>query len=336
MDSVQTISKAKLYSDGPITVIDGDWVYTIELMNRLDDKTPIEDKRIGISVFYKGNRDIKRAPINQPIIRIPDTIEYEISYSGLFMFCSKLVNIEPLRQWDVSNVTDMRFMFAGCTSLNNLEPIREWNIERVKRLDGMFMSCHKLNNLTPLSNWNLSSCIDSSVMFLHCHSLTTLNGLEHWTMPCNVTTSCMFASCHRLSDISAVHEWKVSHIPCMIAMFEECNIEDVSPLENWLIDAPEVNISRLLSGNIHISGISSLSRWKLHINTEFKDIFNGCYHLRIDRLILQWMPNNPSWLTGYAIDAPLNEFNEWLAKRALRRAKYDPCKLCTIMLKTSG
>jgi hypothetical protein len=142
MKTAQTISKIELYNNGPIHITSGDWLYSIYLINRFDD-TPIEDKRIRIYVTYNGNRDIKRVPTEQPHIVLPNTKNYEVSYSGLFMLCTKLVNIGPLRYWDISNVTDMCFMFAGCTSLKDIRPLRNWNISHVKRLDGMFMSCYE-------------------------------------------------------------------------------------------------------------------------------------------------------------------------------------------------
>lgn len=334
MKSAQTISKIELYNKGSISITDGDWLYNICLINRFD-ATPIEDKRIRIYVTYDGDRYIKRVPTEQPHIVLPNTKDYEVSYSGLFMMCTELVNIGPLRYWDVSKVTDMRFMFAGCTSLKDIRPLRNWNISHVKRLDGMFMSCHRLDDLTSLSNWDLSSCVNSGAMFFHCQSLTTLNGLENWRMPNNDSTSCMFSDCYKLSDISSVHDWDVSHIHCMSAMFEECDIEDVSPLENWFVSAPDVDMRSILSGNLRISDIDSLSNWKWHVNTDAKRIFNGCYKLRNHPLILKWMSDAPEWLTGYTVDEE-DGTEEWVKSRVERRANYDPWKFCRVMLEMSG
>lgn len=239
------------------------------------------------------------------------------------MLCTELIDIGPLRDWDISNVTDMRFMFAGCTSLKDIKPLRYWNISHVKRLDGMFMSCHELNDLTALSNWDLSSCVSSGVMFFHCHSLTTLNGLGNWKMPKNTSTSCMFSDCYQLSDISSVHDWDVSNIHYMSAMFEDYDIEDVSPLENWVVSAPDVDVCSMLAGNLRISDINSLSRWRWHADSDVKNIFNGCYRLRNHPLILKWTDDAPEWLTGYAVDDE-DGTDEWIQERDDHRAKYDP------------
>ena len=318
MNSIQTITKTELRNNGPIRITDGDWLYNI-----IDG----EDNRTSIRVAYNGDRNIKRIPTEQPRIVLPNTEEYDISYSGMFMLCTELVNIGPLRYWDISKVTDMRFMFAGCTSLKDISPLHHWNVGHVKRLDGMFMSCHSLNDLTALSNWDLSSCVNSGAMFFHCHSLTTLNGLENWKMPNNLTTSCMFYDCYQLSDISSVHDWDVSHIHCMSAMFEDCDIEDVSPLENWFVSAPEVDIRSMLSGNLRICDIDSISRWRWHANTDAKRIFNGCYQLRNHPLILKWMSDAPEWLTGYTVDEE-DGTDKWIKERDNCRAKYDPWRIC--------
>lgn len=333
MNSIQAISKTELYNKGSISITDGNWIYNISLIDRLED-TPIEDKRIEIAVMYKGDRSIKRVPIKQPHIVLPNTKDYEISYSGMFMLCTKLVNIGPLRYWDISNVSDMRFMFAGCISLKDIRPLRNWNISHVKRLDGMFMSCHRLSDLTALSNWDLSSCINCGAMFFHCLSLTTLNGLERWRMPNNDSTSCMFSNCYRLSDISSVHDWDVSHIHCMSAMFEECDIEDVSPLENWFVTGPDVDMRSILSGNLRIFDIDNLSDWKWHVNTDAKHIFCGCYQLHNHPLILKWMIDNPEWLTGYTVDEE-DGTDEWIKERNKRRANYDPWRVCMRLYEAS-
>jgi hypothetical protein len=113
-------------------------------------------------------------------------------------------------------------------------------------------------------------------------------------------------------------------------MFKDCNIEDVSPLENWFVSAPEVDMRAILSGNLRISDINALSRWRWHENTNAKRIFDGCYRLRKHPLILKWMGDAPKRLTGFAIDDETGPDN-WIQERNDYRSDYDPWRLCTIM-----
>ena len=44
-----------------------------------------------------------------------------------------------ISSWDVSNVTDMYFMFYGCKSFN--QDISNWNVSKVKYKSDMFNDC---------------------------------------------------------------------------------------------------------------------------------------------------------------------------------------------------
>ena len=45
-----------------------------------------------------------------------------------------------ISQWDVTNVTDMRYMFYECQSFN--QDISKWNVSNVKYYNEMFKYCH--------------------------------------------------------------------------------------------------------------------------------------------------------------------------------------------------
>ncbi len=50
---------------------------------------------------------------------------------------------EPIDDWDVSNVTDMRFMFSGAKSFN--QPLNNWNVSNVKDMRIMFQIVESFN-----------------------------------------------------------------------------------------------------------------------------------------------------------------------------------------------
>ncbi len=51
---------------------------------------------------------------------------------------------EPIDDWDVSNVTDMRFMFSGAKSFNH-QPLNNWNVSNVKDMRIMFQIAESFN-----------------------------------------------------------------------------------------------------------------------------------------------------------------------------------------------
>ena len=58
-----------------------------------------------------------------------------------------------INNWDVSNVTDMRAMFAGARSFN--QPLNKWNVSKVTRMSYMFEDAESFNQ--PLNNWDVSN-----------------------------------------------------------------------------------------------------------------------------------------------------------------------------------
>lgn len=78
-----------------------------------------------------------------------------------FLFATGSAFNQPIGNWDVSNVTDMGWMFHYLTTFN--QPLNNWNTSKVTKMDHMFHQCASFNQ--PLSNWDTSSVTDMSTMF---------------------------------------------------------------------------------------------------------------------------------------------------------------------------
>ena len=66
--------------------------------------------------------------------------------------------------WDVSNVKDMHCMFCDCDYFN--KDISNWDVSNVTNMHSMFWKCKKFNQ--DLSNWDVSNVKDKKFMFFHC------------------------------------------------------------------------------------------------------------------------------------------------------------------------
>ena len=66
-----------------------------------------------------------------------------------------------ISNWDVSNVTDMAWMFDDAHSFN--QPLNNWNVSNVKYMGEMFFEATSFNQ--PLNNWNVSNVEDMENMF---------------------------------------------------------------------------------------------------------------------------------------------------------------------------
>ena len=116
-----------------------------------------------------------------------------------------------IKDWDVSNVTDMTSLFEEKGSFN--EDISAWNVSNVTTMKNMFYKANAFN--ADLSNWDVSSVTDMHFVF---HSAMAFNAdISNWDVS-NVTNmqSMFFQSFAFNQDIG---DWDVSNVTTMETMF---------------------------------------------------------------------------------------------------------------------
>ena len=69
-----------------------------------------------------------------------------------------------ISQWDVSNVTDMTYMFYWCKKFN--KDISNWDVSNVKNMRYMFAYCKSFNK--DISNWDVSNVKGKLFIFDNC------------------------------------------------------------------------------------------------------------------------------------------------------------------------
>ena len=98
-----------------------------------------------------------------------------------------------ISKWDVSNVTNMRYMFYECESFN--QDISNWDVSKVTNMGYMFYECKSFNQ--DISGWDVSNVTSMFSMFYWCKSFN--------------------------QDISG---WDVSNVTNMGYIFNYCPIEE--------------------------------------------------------------------------------------------------------------
>ena len=103
--------------------------------------------------------------------------------SYLFYNCSNLMSIVGIGNWDVSNVTDMNSMFRDCRNLTSLD-LSNWDTSKVTKMEYMFDNSNGLTSLD-FSSWDTSNVTDMSSMLtnrelisfgaINCGGLTSKN-----------------------------------------------------------------------------------------------------------------------------------------------------------------
>ena len=94
-----------------------------------------------------------------------------------YMFDSSNLTSLDVSNWDTSNVTDMGSMFSNCRSLTTINGIENWDTSNVTKMSYMFSSCVELTSLDA-SNWDTSNVTDMGSMFSNCDKLETLSSIN--------------------------------------------------------------------------------------------------------------------------------------------------------------
>jgi len=146
--------------------------------------------------------------------------------SGMFSFCSSLVSIPNLNNWDVSNVTTMASMFREAPNFNG--NMSSWNTSNVTDMSYMLSNVPLFNG--DISSWNVSS-VSNFKQFLYNKPIWN-NDLSGWDVSGATNMERMFQSCPSFN--SNISNWNVSGVTNMYIMFAFCTSFD-QDLSSWQI-----------------------------------------------------------------------------------------------------
>ena len=118
---------------------------------------------------------------------------------------------------DTSAITDMSNLFKYINYLFENINISNWNVSNVTNMNYMFYNCCKFD--CDLSKWNVSNVKDMKYMFINCYNFKG-KGLENWDVSnvenmCGMLDGCKYFNC----DLS---NWDVSNVENMEYMFYDC------------------------------------------------------------------------------------------------------------------
>ena len=105
---------------------------------------------------------------------------------------------------DVSNITDMSFLFARQNITINFD-ISKWDVSNVTSMNGMFKNQIAFN--CNISNWDVSNVIDMAAMFYNCIRFN--QDLSKWNVSNVEFMDNMFYDSGMSHDIS---KWNISNV----------------------------------------------------------------------------------------------------------------------------
>ena len=196
------------------------------------------------------------------------TIKWQ-SMSNAFQYCANLV-VNAVDVPDLSQVTDMSFMFSGASAFN--QDISTWNVTSVANMRGMFSYAIAFNQ--DLSTWDVSSVTDMSNMFDDARSFN--QDLSSWDTSSVIDMSWMFAQAYAFNG--NLSTWNVSSVTDMRIMFLNAGVfnQDIS---SWDVSSV-IDMSNMFDGARSFD--QDLSAWDVSSVTDMNYMFHGAYAFNQD------------------------------------------------------
>ena len=271
-----------LKTENSLTITEDNNFYTYSPAE--DDELLVEAGPEGVEyIRFVDNKSKRGSAENLLTVEQFGTVAWKSMYEA-FQYCKNMQFAPTVGTPDLSNVTNMVYMFYECSAFN--QDISGWNVTNVKDMGGMFCRCSVFNQ--DINGWDVSSVTDMSGMFADCSAFNQdING---WDVSKVTDMSEMFWGCSAFNqDISS---WNVSNVTGMRDMFGNCsafnqdisswNVSKVTDMGNMFIDCSAFN--------------QNLGSWKLKNCREL-----GLYHCGMS------IENYSKSLIGWAGQADINE-----------------------------
>ncbi len=203
-----------------------------------------------------------------------------LTTSYMFSSCA-LKNPFNIDNWDVSNVTDMSYMFFGSSTFN--QNIGSWNVENVKNMSNIFAGALAFNQ--NIENWDVGNVTTMLGMFQSAKAFN--QNIGNWDVRKVTNMSAMFFGA--LSFNQDIGNWNVMNVTDMSSMFLAANVFNQN-IGNW--DVRKVtNMSAMFQMATAFN--QNLGRWKLNNAVEFPNMLlvSGMDCTHYSATLIGWSEN---------------------------------------------
>ena len=133
------------------------------------EQNPIDFNDIDVSNLDSFSNDKDKGIFEKTDFKYIDISDWDVSnatnMSYMFYMCKELKSVGNISGWDVSNVTNMSSMFYGCTGLTNAPELPATTLSNFC-YNSMFYGCESFNQ--DLSNWDVSNVKFKGHAFRYC------------------------------------------------------------------------------------------------------------------------------------------------------------------------
>ncbi|MDA8895495.1 BspA family leucine-rich repeat surface protein [Flavobacteriales bacterium] len=192
---------------------------------------------------------------------------------------------DHISNWNVSNVTDMSYMFEGASLFNS--DISSWDVSNVTDMKYMFRGVTNFDG--DISNWDVSSVTDMNYMF---RDATNFDGdISTWDVSSVTDMNHMFAVTSNFnSDLS---NWDVSNVLNMHSMFGDAYGFN-QDLSSWDVSSV-INMPHMFNNATSFN--QDLSNWDISSVTDMTWMFINATSLSEENkcAIQQSFSSNENW-----------------------------------------
>jgi surface protein len=175
-----------------------------------------------------------------------------------FLFSNSPFN-QDIGGWTVSNVTNMIGVFSGNSVFN--QDISNWDVSNVTTMVDMFSDTIFNQNI---SSWDVSSVTNMSSMFLR--SSVFNQPINSWDVSSVNNMSSMF---HSAGFNQPINSWNVSNVTDMSLMFVDNQLFDQN-IGGWTVSSVN-NMSGMFSNSTAFNG--DISSWNVSSVTNMSQMF---------------------------------------------------------------
>jgi hypothetical protein len=176
------------------------------------------------------------------------------------------------KDWDVSNVTSMKYAFSGLYA-HVLTGIAGWDVSNVKDMTGIFSSdsSYRSMNYDLLAGWDVSGVesferafYQSSYYSYDSGRHVDFSGISGWDLSSAKSTKNMFYG-HEIADMSAFSGWDMSNVEDASGMFDSTKVwtsgtaGSLAALADWDLSSAK-NVSFMFRGS-NASSVAGLAGW---------------------------------------------------------------------------
>ncbi len=175
-----------------------------------------------------------------------DLSKYCTSKITDFSSVSFTLGNQDISSWDVSNVTNMNYLFVGATSFN--QDIGSWDVSSVTAMEGMFSGLTSFNQ--DISSWDVSSVTAMAGMF---NGATAFNqDIGSWDVSSVTMMYYMFDNASSFNQ--DIGNWDVSSVTSMFRMFWFASSFN-QDLSGWCVSNFSSMPAEFSSGTIYQSNL---------------------------------------------------------------------------------